>query len=79
MQIAGSAMADASEKLVELARDAAADLLEAAPGDVVLDRELGAFHVAGTPAVARSWAEIATAAAGAVLKADRRYRKSTTL
>jgi carbon-monoxide dehydrogenase large subunit len=62
VQIAGSAMADASEKLVDLARDTAADLLEAAPGDVVLDRERGAFHVAGTPAVARSWAEIATAA-----------------
>jgi len=62
VQIAGSAMADASEKLVDLAREAAADLLEAAPGDVVLDRERGAFHVAGTPAVIRSWAEIALAA-----------------
>ena len=62
VQIAGSAMANASEKLVDLARQAAADLLEAAPGDVVLDRERGAFHVAGTPSVARSWAEIAAAA-----------------
>jgi len=61
VQLAGSAMADASEKLVELARQAAADLLEAAPGDVVHDREHGAFHVTGTPAVSRSWADIAAA------------------
>ena len=61
VQLAGSAMADASDKLVELARQAAADLLEAAPGDVVHDRENGAFHVAGTPAVTRTWADLAEA------------------
>ena len=62
VQLAGSAMADASEKLVDLALQAAADLLEAAPGDIVLDRENGRFHVAGTPAVSRSWADLAAAA-----------------
>ena len=64
VQIAGSAMADASEKLVEVAREAAADLLEAAPADVVHDREHGAFHVAGTPSMARTWADVAGAADG---------------
>ena len=59
VQIAGSSMGDAADKLIELAREAAADLLEAAPGDIVLDRERGAFHVAGSPTAARSWAEIA--------------------
>ena len=59
VQIAGSSMGDAADKLVALARDAAADMLEAAPDDVVLDRERGAFHVAGTPSASRSWAEIA--------------------
>ena len=44
------------------ARTLAADLLEADPADVVLDRERGAFHVAGTPAITRSWSELATAA-----------------
>ncbi len=62
VQLAGSAMADASEKLVDLALQAAADLLEAAPGDIVLDRENGRFHVAGTPAVSLSWADLAAAA-----------------
>lgn len=62
VQLAGSAMADASEKLVEVARQAAADQLEAAVADVVLDRGAGAFHVAGTPALSRSWADLATTA-----------------
>ncbi len=59
VQIAGSSMGDAADKLIALARDAAADMLEASPDDLVLDRERGAFHVAGTPSASRSWAEIA--------------------
>ena len=59
VQIAGSSMGDAADKLIALARDAGADMLEAAPDDLVLDRERGAFHVAGTPSASRSWAEIA--------------------
>ena len=57
VQLAGSAMADASEKLVEVARQAAADQLEAAVADIVI--EDGTFHVAGTPAASRSWADLA--------------------
>jgi carbon-monoxide dehydrogenase large subunit len=59
VQIAGSAMVDASQRLVDLARALAADLLEAKVDDVVLDRDNGAFHVVGTPARAVTWADLA--------------------
>ena len=61
-QIAGSALLNASEKLIDAARPLAADLLEAAPADVVLDAETGQFHVVGTPARTASWADVAAAA-----------------
>jgi aerobic carbon-monoxide dehydrogenase large subunit len=59
-QKAGMAVAEATDALVERARERAADLLEAAAADVVLDLDGGRFHVAGAPS-ARSvgWAEIA--------------------
>jgi carbon-monoxide dehydrogenase large subunit len=59
LQLGGSAVHQASVELVELARQKAADLLEANPDDIVLDKVDGRFHVAGTPSVGRSWAEIA--------------------
>jgi carbon-monoxide dehydrogenase large subunit len=53
-------MADASERLVALARTVAADLLEANPDDVILDTDGGGrFHVAGTPTLGVGWAEVA--------------------
>jgi carbon-monoxide dehydrogenase large subunit len=63
LQLGGSAVLRASEQAVDEARNLAAELLEASPDDVVLDTVSGQFHVTGTPAVARSWAEVATAAA----------------
>jgi carbon-monoxide dehydrogenase large subunit len=57
-------MVDASDKLVDVARQVAADLLEAAVDDVVLDRQSSGFHVAGTPALSRSWAEVGAAIGG---------------
>ena len=60
-QIAGSALFDASEKLIEAARPLAAELLEAATADVVLDSETGQFHVVGTPARSANWADVAAA------------------
>ena len=63
LQLGGSAILRASEQAVDEARNLAAELLEASPDDVVLDTTSGQFHVTGTPAVACSWAEIATAAA----------------
>jgi len=62
LQAGGLAVHEASMTLVDEARQLAAELLEANPDDVVLDKIEGRFHVAGTPAVARSWAEVASAA-----------------
>lgn len=59
-QRAGVAVAKATDELVELAKSKAAELMEAAVGDVVLDVERGAFHVAGAPGAAVvNWAEVA--------------------
>jgi carbon-monoxide dehydrogenase large subunit len=61
LQVGGAAVHNATEALVERARLIAAELLEAAPADIVLDTELGRFHVIGTPSMARSWGEVASA------------------
>lgn len=59
-QKAGSAVAIATDLLVDEARRAAADLLEAAVGDIVLDVASGRFSVTGSPAAASvGWAEVA--------------------
>lgn len=58
-QLAGSAVYVASGNLVDLARGRAADLLEAATDDIVLDTGTGRFHVAGTPARDVGWADVA--------------------
>ena len=63
VQIAGSSIREAAGHLSDLAREKAADMLEAAVDDVVHDTEGRAFHVVGTPARAVSWAEVAAAAA----------------
>ncbi|MDQ1436587.1 MAG: aerobic carbon-monoxide dehydrogenase large subunit [Acidimicrobiaceae bacterium] len=63
MQQGGVAVAQAATQLVDKARQLAGDLLEADVADVVLDPAEGRFHVAGTPAIAKTWAEVATAAA----------------
>ena len=60
-QIVGSMLVDASQKLVDRVLPTAAELLEAAAADVVLDPNGGCFHVAGTPAVSVAWAEVAAA------------------
>ena len=62
LQLGGSAVHQASIELVELARKQAADLLEANPDDLVLDKLDGRFHVAGTPSAGKTWAELAAAA-----------------
>ena len=63
LQQGGVAVNQASIELVEKAQKLAAQLLEADEADVVLDKENGAFHVAGTPAVSKTWADLAVAAA----------------
>jgi carbon-monoxide dehydrogenase large subunit len=61
LQQGGAAVHQAAGELVEQAKKVAARLLEADEADVVLDKDNGAFHVAGTPAVAKTWAELAVA------------------
>ncbi len=62
LQTAGSAVYQASEGVIEKAKVLAAHLLEASPDDVVL-HDGGTVGVAGVPATALSWAELAQAAA----------------
>ncbi len=62
LQTAGVAVAQASTQVADKAREIAANLLEAAPDDVVLDTASGTFHVAGSPSVGRSWSEVAAVA-----------------
>jgi carbon-monoxide dehydrogenase large subunit len=58
LQLGGSAVQAAAQDVVDQARRLAADLLEAAVDDVELDVDAGRFHVRGTPAVGRTWAEV---------------------
>ena len=55
-------MADASQKLIDAARQEVAELLEAAVDVVVLDQEGGRFHVAGAPSRSVDWAALAARA-----------------
>lgn len=67
LQQGGLAVNQAAEGIVEQGREIAARLLEADAADVVLNTETGEFHVAGTPAVTSSWADIAASAGEAGL------------
>jgi carbon-monoxide dehydrogenase large subunit len=58
-QIGGAAAGQASEVLVERAKELAANELEASTEDMVLDLELGRFHVAGAPEPGLDWIELA--------------------
>ncbi|MFM2070108.1 MAG: hypothetical protein RLZZ623_371 [Actinomycetota bacterium] len=62
LQQGGAAVWNTAGELVEQARKLAAKLLEANEADVVLDKDNGSFHVTGTPAVSKTWAELAVAA-----------------
>ena len=58
VQLSGTAIAGATTRLVDAARQRAAERLEAHAADVVLDAESGHFHVAGTPARRLGWADL---------------------
>ncbi len=59
-QKAGSAIAEAAESMVLAAKAQAAQLLEASPGDIVLDVASGRFHVTGAPGAADvGWHDVA--------------------
>ena len=64
VQLAGSAMFDASQRLISAALPMAAAALEAAPEDMVFDHNSGVFHVAGSPAATVDWTDVASAAEG---------------
>jgi carbon-monoxide dehydrogenase large subunit len=57
-QIGGAAAGQASEQLVERAKELAAAELEASPADMQFDVEAGSFHVAGAPEPALAWWEL---------------------
>ncbi len=61
LQLAGSAVREAAEEVLTRARQLAAGLLEASADDIVVTE--GGLGVAGVPASALSWSELATAAA----------------
>jgi carbon-monoxide dehydrogenase large subunit len=62
LQVGGSAIHRATELVVERARALAATLLEAAEADIVVDRSAGTIGVAGVPASALTWAQLAAEA-----------------
>jgi carbon-monoxide dehydrogenase large subunit len=63
LQLGGAAVHETAIKLVEQAKAFAASQLEAAESDIVLDKERGVFHVAGTPAKSTSWGDLAASRA----------------
>jgi carbon-monoxide dehydrogenase large subunit len=62
LQQGGAAVDKAAVELVAAAKPLAAQALEAAEADIELDVDTGTFHVAGTPAVSKSWADLAAVA-----------------
>jgi len=71
-QAGGGAVRRSAVRVLEQARRLAAELLEADPADVMLDRAAGRLHLAGSPDRGHSWAELAKEAAGSrtVLRAE---------
>lgn len=59
LQLGGSAVHEATQALVEKARQLAAHLLEADVADIVVDTDAGTVGVTGVPATALGWAELA--------------------
>jgi len=64
LQQGGNAVFQVAGTLTEKAKAVAARLLEANEADVVLDKGRGVFHVAGTPAMSKSWSDLARAEKG---------------
>jgi carbon-monoxide dehydrogenase large subunit len=61
LQVGGNAVRQAAELVLDRARELAASLLEASPDDIVVGDD-GRVGVAGVPASALTWAELAVAA-----------------
>ena len=63
LQLGGSAVHEATSVVVERAKELAARVLEADVADIVVDTTTGTVGVAGVPAAALTWGELATKAA----------------
>jgi carbon-monoxide dehydrogenase large subunit len=63
LQLGGSAVRGATEAMVTKAKQLAARLLEADTADIVVDTAAGTIGVAGVPAQALTWGDLATRAA----------------
>jgi aerobic carbon-monoxide dehydrogenase large subunit len=76
LQMGGIATRQAAARVLEMAKDLAADMLEAAPEDIVVDTSGGGLHVAGVPAAVKTWAELSGASAekGVPLLAEITYQ-----
>ena len=74
LQLGGSSILVASETVLTMARERAANLLEANPDDVVLFDD-GRFGVAGTPARSLGWEELADGGDGP-LRAEAKHPQS---
>ena len=73
LQLGGSAVHEATSAVVERAKEIAARTLEADPADIVVDTATGTIGVAGVPASALTWGQLAGKATeldGAPLAAD---------
>ncbi|WP_019819721.1 xanthine dehydrogenase family protein molybdopterin-binding subunit [Saccharomonospora saliphila] len=71
LQLGGSAVRQAADEVIERARRLAAEELEAAPEDLVLDASAGLWQVRGAPAAASlTWAQVAARADPGQLTAD---------
>jgi aerobic carbon-monoxide dehydrogenase large subunit len=62
LQMGGVAAKQAAVQVVAAAKELAAELFEASADDIVVARDGGGLHIAGSPVARRSWAELATAA-----------------
>jgi aerobic carbon-monoxide dehydrogenase large subunit len=70
LQLGGSAVHKAAIEVKDEARRQAAEMLEAAEADVVLDTSTGLWQVRGDPDTALSWGQVAGHASGGTLVAD---------
>jgi len=70
LQLGGSAVHKAAIEVKDEARHHAAEMLEAAEADVVLDTSTGLWQVRGDPDTALSWAQVAGHSSGGSLIAD---------
>jgi aerobic carbon-monoxide dehydrogenase large subunit len=73
LQLGGSAVYKAAVEVKDSARRQAADMLEAAEADIVLDTATGLWQVRGDPDTALTWAQVAEQTAEGTLMADVRF------